>query len=85
MVEPVFVDENIKPADRVQLTGQEAKHAISVRRMRIGEAIAITNGKGLRLRGEVIQINKDNLEIQVNEVIQEKEPRIRQKLDICLF
>jgi 16S rRNA (uracil1498-N3)-methyltransferase len=74
MLEPVFVDENIKPADRVQLTGQEAKHAISVRRMRIGEAIAITNGKGLRLRGEVIQINKDNLEIQVNEVIQEKAP-----------
>lgn len=76
MVEPVFFDENLKPADTVTLTGKEAKHAISVRRMRIGEPISVTNGKGLRLRGEVIQLSKDNLEIQVNEVIQEKEPAL---------
>lgn len=76
MVEPVFVDENLRPADVVTLSGAEAKHAISVRRMRVGEAIAIVDGKGLRIRGEVSAIAKDSLEIRVLEVITEDPPKL---------
>jgi 16S rRNA (uracil1498-N3)-methyltransferase len=77
MVEPLFVDVDLKTADQITLTGAEAKHAIAVRRMRIGEAISITNGKGLRLRGVVVNLNKDSLEIQVDEIIQENAPALQ--------
>ena len=77
MVEPLFIDPNLVPAEKVTLTGQEAKHAISVRRMRVGEAIAISNGKGLKLRGEVSSIDKNSLEATVTEVIQEDLPKLR--------
>lgn len=76
MVEPVFVDLDLQPADRIYLTGAEAKHAIAVRRMRVGEAISVINGKGLRLRGEVLSVDKERLEIQVNQRLNEKQPPI---------
>ena len=74
MVEPLFFDPNLKPAERVTLTGDEAKHAVSVRRMRLGEAVAVTNGKGLKLRGEVIAVERNSMTIGVVEVIEEKLP-----------
>lgn len=77
MVEPLFVDVDLTPADQITLTGAEAKHAISVRRMRIGEAISVTNGKGLRLRGVVANLNKESLDILVDEITQEKAPALK--------
>ena len=42
MVEPMFThnfDSPVKVDSVIELTGPEAKHAVSVRRMRVGEAI----------------------------------------------
>ncbi|NBW73385.1 MAG: 16S rRNA (uracil(1498)-N(3))-methyltransferase [Microbacteriaceae bacterium] len=77
MVEPLFVDSNLKVSDKVILTGDEAKHAISVRRMRVGEAISVTNGKGLRVRGLVAELSKHELVIKVSESSQEIEDEPR--------
>ncbi|MFM8926874.1 MAG: 16S rRNA (uracil(1498)-N(3))-methyltransferase [Rhodoluna sp.] len=71
MVEPLFVDSNLVVAEKVLLTGDEAKHAVSVRRMRVGEAIQVTNGRGLRVRGQVEEIGKNQVVIAVAESVQE--------------
>ena len=77
MVEPLFIIDDLSPAETVVLSGEEAKHASSVRRMRVGEAIAVTNGRGLKLRGTVSEVEKNSISIQVAEVIKEDEPAVR--------
>ena len=77
MVEPLFIIDKLSPAEVVVLSGEEAKHASSVRRMRIGEAIAVTNGRGLKLRGTVAEVEKSSISIQVAEVIKEDEPALK--------
>ncbi|MEY2815530.1 MAG: methyltransferase, partial [Actinomycetota bacterium] len=49
MVEPLFYSENLITATVGKtsvLSGPEAKHAVSVRRMQVGEAIQLTDGRG---------------------------------------
>lgn len=77
MVEPLFVtrfDSTPKVGDALSLTGAEAKHAISVRRMRVGEAIQFTDGSGLRVRGEVAGIEGNQLAMKVNSVTTDSQP-----------
>jgi len=77
MVEPLFIKTDLVSAATVELTGDEAKHAISVRRMRVGEAIAISNGKGLKVRGTVASLEKNSLVVDVLETIQEELPKVQ--------
>jgi len=76
MVEPLFVDANLKVSDQVILTGEEAKHASTVRRMRVGEAIQLTNGQGLRVRGVVSAIDKQSVTVDVSSSVQEDKPAV---------
>lgn len=81
MVEPLFRIEAI-PAGliagaTIELGGAEAKHAISVRRMRIGEAIALTDGRGSRIRGLVQSIEDRVLTVEVKAIEVESEPKLR--------
>ncbi|MEY3274138.1 MAG: hypothetical protein RLZZ279_270 [Actinomycetota bacterium] len=83
MVEPLFklhLDQPPTVGSVVQLAGDEAKHAIAVRRMRVGEAIQLTNGLGLRVRGEVARVDAKALQVSVTAVAQEPRP----SLDITL-
>ncbi|MEY4743088.1 MAG: hypothetical protein RIR34_427 [Actinomycetota bacterium] len=57
------------------LDGAEAKHAISVRRMRVGEGIQLANGAGLRVIGNVSRVDANALLVAVDEVIQEEVPQ----------
>ena len=77
MVEPLFHKDNIKDAAigaHVELTGPEAKHAITVRRMRVGEAIQLSDGLGLRVKGAIAEITGNSLQVLVSEVITEPLP-----------
>jgi 16S rRNA (uracil1498-N3)-methyltransferase len=79
MVEPLFrFDAQQAPqvGELISLTGSEAKHAISVRRMRVGEAIQLSNGAGLRLRGTVQALTPNELVLQIAEVITESRPEL---------
>jgi 16S rRNA (uracil1498-N3)-methyltransferase len=76
MVEPLFVKQDLALSSEILLSGLEAKHAISVRRMRIGEAIAVTNGSGLLIRGSVKELSKQELVISVTETVQEEPPAL---------
>ena len=76
MVEPLFHKDNLvaEVGSLVELDGPEGKHAVQVRRMREGEAIQLSNGKGLRVRGNVAELSGSTLKLQVVEVIREEPP-----------
>jgi 16S rRNA (uracil1498-N3)-methyltransferase len=64
--------------DVVSLTGDEAKHAATVNRMRVGEHSAIGDGNGLVVRGVVVRAEAKQLDLAVEhvEVFDEALPRI---------
>lgn len=79
MVEPLFRTSFATPPEvglAVTLGGSEGKHAVNVRRMRVGEGIQLSDGKGLRVRGEVSALGNSSLNVQVSEVQQEEAPSV---------
>jgi 16S rRNA (uracil1498-N3)-methyltransferase len=80
LVEPLFrIELTTLPVagQKISLTGAEAKHAAAVRRMRIGEAIQLSNGQGIRVRGLVDSVDPNQVDIEVAEVIEEPMPKIQ--------
>ena len=76
MVEPLFKG-NVAGAvagAEIALAGSEGKHAVAVRRMRVGEGIQLTDGLGKRVRGNVSAVEQNSLMIRVTDVIDEAEP-----------
>jgi 16S rRNA (uracil1498-N3)-methyltransferase len=81
VVEPLFISpisKDTSVGSKIKLAGSEAKHAISVRRIQVGEAVAISDGQATSVRGRVSAISKDWLEIEVSviEAIQEPKTQI---------
>lgn len=68
------LDAPVEVGSLLDLKGPEAKHAITVRRMRVGEAIQITNKLGLRVRGHVDSILGNSLNVRVASVAQDPRP-----------
>lgn len=80
MVEPLFfaaIGSDTVAGSAFTLGGTEAKHAVSVRRMTVGEAIAVSDGSGLKIRGKVSKVQKDTLEISVESVDALAEPQTK--------
>lgn len=80
MVEPMFsktFSGQVQVGEIIQLDGPEAKHAISVRRMRVGESIQLSNGTGYRVRGEIENIRSNQIEIRVTQSLQETHHEIQ--------
>ncbi len=77
MVEPLFRLANspepvaYEVGNIVKIDAADAKHAVSVRRMRVGEAVQLSDGQGLRLRGVVATIDGQAMSMSINEVIRE--------------
>lgn len=77
MVLPLFQSEFASrpvPGELVRLSGSEGKHAATVRRMRAGEGIQLSNGNGLRVVGTVDAVLGNELSIRVAEVSDEVQP-----------
>jgi 16S rRNA (uracil1498-N3)-methyltransferase len=77
---PVFIVGPEQPlaVGRIVLSGAEGRHAVSVRRLRAGEDIVLTDGAGTGAYGRVAAAEgKDHLEVDVTEVRAEPEPRPR--------
>ncbi|CAB4955876.1 unannotated protein [freshwater metagenome] len=69
MVEPLFrFDGSLDVGAVVNLEGAEGHHAASVRRMRVGEAIQLTNGKDTHSRGVVVAVSPKSLEVRIDSV-----------------
>ncbi|WP_022868276.1 16S rRNA (uracil(1498)-N(3))-methyltransferase [Schaalia vaccimaxillae] len=78
MTRPVFFSDDLSPSsaqvqigDRVELGGQEGRHAATVRRIEAGESIDIVDGRGLRLRCLVEASSKQGLILTVVERMEE--------------
>jgi 16S rRNA (uracil1498-N3)-methyltransferase len=76
MVEPLFHKDNLVASvgGTVILDGPEGKHAVAVRRLRVGEAIQLSDGKGQRIRGVVSALAQNALTVSVEEVLVESLP-----------
>ncbi|GAA2596645.1 16S rRNA (uracil(1498)-N(3))-methyltransferase [Streptomyces axinellae] len=79
MTAPVFLaDRALLRTGTVVLGGPEGRHAVSVRRLRPGEEVVLTDGEGVGAYGSVIAAEgKDRLEVEVTEVREEPAPRPR--------
>ena len=78
----LYLDESLElsdiaPGDAVELMGDEARHAVTVSRVRAGEAIAIGNGRGIRVFGVVSSTGARELSLEVREVLVEQPPATR--------
>ena len=64
MSAPVFVADDVA-GDRVVLTGPEGRHAATVRRVRVGEAVDVVDGVGTRASCMVVVVGRDTVELEV--------------------
>lgn len=67
----------VVPDSRVVLDGDEAHHAVAVRRLRVGEQVALTDGVGTTAVGAVRSTGKRLLEVSVLSVTSEPRPAPR--------
>jgi 16S rRNA (uracil1498-N3)-methyltransferase len=69
------LSETDAAAGRVRITGADARHAISVARVRIGEHLAVGDGAGLIVEGAVASTEGGVLEVDVTLVRRDEQPR----------
>lgn len=61
----------------VELTGDEAHHAVKVKRTEVGEVIEICDGQGVRVRGKVAEVKKHSLRLSVESRTAEPESKLK--------
>jgi 16S rRNA (uracil1498-N3)-methyltransferase len=67
----------VRRGDQVVVEGDEAHHAVAVRRLRVGEPLALTDGRGTMLVGTVTESGKRLLSVLADEVESVPEPTPR--------
>ncbi len=69
MVEPLFkYSGQLKAGTEILLDGVEGHHAASVRRMRVGEGVQLTDGAGQRARGVVTKVDKRSIALRLESI-----------------
>ncbi len=58
----------VRPGHPIEVTGDEAHHAVAVRRLRAGEQVVLTDGTGRTATGRVVTTGKRLLTVEVDEV-----------------
>lgn len=58
----------------VRIDGDEAHHAVAVRRIAVGEQVRLVDGRGRWVVGPVVATGKRALEVEVAEVVDETQP-----------
>ncbi|WP_110241987.1 16S rRNA (uracil(1498)-N(3))-methyltransferase [Nocardioides gilvus] len=75
-----LVDElgSVRVGDLVEVTGDEAHHAVAVRRLAVGERVVLTDGVGSAVTGTVATTGKRVFGVGVEEVsrVAHAEPRV---------
>lgn len=74
---PVHVHPDLAAAgvgDLIELTGDEAHHAVAVRRLRVDERVVLTDGRGTSVTGAVTQTGKRSMVVRADEVAHHDEP-----------
>lgn len=76
MTPPLFLCDDVS-ADELELTGPEGRHAATVRRVKVGEAVDLADGRGVRARCRVVGVGTDVVQLRVVERVVEPEPEPR--------
>ncbi|MEK0156855.1 16S rRNA (uracil(1498)-N(3))-methyltransferase [Arthrobacter oryzae] len=82
MSNPVFfatpgaLDEQV-PGSRFVLQGAEARHAVTVKRITVGESVDIADGAGKRLTGTVAAVGHAELTVECSVLETEERPDLR--------
>ncbi|HEX7201999.1 MAG TPA: 16S rRNA (uracil(1498)-N(3))-methyltransferase [Arthrobacter sp.] len=82
MSNPVFFSgagslDQLVPGARYTLSGPEARHAVTVKRLAPGESVDIADGAGKRLTGTVVAASPAELTVECAELVVEQQPDIR--------
>jgi 16S rRNA (uracil1498-N3)-methyltransferase len=64
----------VVPGATVEVTGDEAHHAVAVRRLRVGEEVVLTDGAGTSVTGPVASTGKRVFTVRVADVRREPRP-----------
>lgn len=73
MTAPLFLCADVS-GDVVVLAGPEGRHAATVRRVQVGEAVDLADGGGTRARCTVVAVGHDTVELRVRERVVEPVP-----------
>jgi 16S rRNA (uracil1498-N3)-methyltransferase len=65
----------VAAGSRAAIEGPEARHAVTVSRIGVGERVTLGNGAGLVLGGTVVTAEHERLEIDVESAIEVPQPR----------
>ncbi|MFC9237360.1 16S rRNA (uracil(1498)-N(3))-methyltransferase [Streptomyces decoyicus] len=78
MTAPVFLVDSladVRAGGTLTVEGPEGRHAVSVRRLRVGEEVVLTDGHGVGAHGTVAAVEgKDRLTVTVTELRSEAPP-----------
>ncbi|MCA4131395.1 16S rRNA (uracil(1498)-N(3))-methyltransferase [Arthrobacter sp. M4] len=82
MSNPVFFTtpgalDHTQPGSVFVLDGAEARHAVTVKRIAVGEAVDIVDGAGRRLSGTVTEVGQTSLAVMAGSVVLEPQPSTR--------
>ncbi|WP_309075999.1 16S rRNA (uracil(1498)-N(3))-methyltransferase [Paenarthrobacter sp.] len=82
MSNPVFFTtagslDQVIPGSTFVLDGPEARHAVTVKRLAVGEPVDLADGSGVRLIGTVVDAGSSSLTVKASEVVHEEQPEIR--------
>jgi len=68
----------VGPGSVVEVTGDEAHHAVAVRRLTVGERVVLTDGAGTSVTGEIASTGKRTFSVTVASVrvIEKAEPSV---------
>lgn len=79
MSAPVFLSEaaaHARPGSVVTVTGDEARHAVTVQRRAVGETVDVVDGEGIRARGEIVEAQPTAMRVRVDAVVRDLEPEL---------
>ena len=80
MVQPLFftaLARQLKPGQVFVLSGDEGKHAATVKRMRAGEKLQLGDGTGVRVSATVLQNLGSTLEVSIDAIHDEPLPKLQ--------
>ncbi|HSO90624.1 MAG TPA: 16S rRNA (uracil(1498)-N(3))-methyltransferase [Arthrobacter sp.] len=82
MSNPVFFTapgtlDGLAPGSVFVLDGPEARHAVTVKRLAVGETVDIADGAGKRLTGTVAAVAPNELSVECAELSDEPRPGVR--------
>nr|WP_220489279.1 16S rRNA (uracil(1498)-N(3))-methyltransferase [Tessaracoccus sp. MC1627] len=66
----------MSPGELVVVTGDEAHHAVAVKRVAVGENVLLSDGRGIGVRAEVIEADRRQLVARILEVIAAPSPSL---------